>query len=106
MLGEFGCKRPAVSSEKFCKGVRDPWYYPESSMLGVRDPRCDSKSFVLVLKTHEDIRKFSMGVRDPWREPKVLYGCKRPTVLSEKFCVGVKDPRCNLKSSIAQKEYT
>ena len=44
-----------------------------------------------------------MGVRDPWREPKVLYGCKRPAVLSGKFYVGVKDPRCNKKSSVAQK---
>ena len=44
-----------------------------------------------------------MGVRDPWREPKVMYRCKRPTVLSRKFCVGVRDPRCNPKSSVAQK---
>ena len=43
MFGEFGCKRPAVSSEKFCKGVRDPRYYLESSMVGVRDLRCDPK---------------------------------------------------------------
>ena len=48
MLGEFGCKRPVVSSKKFCKGVRDPRYYPESSVVGVRDPRCDPKSSVWV----------------------------------------------------------
>ena len=47
-----------------------------------------------------------MGVRDPWRGLKVLYGCKRPAVLSEKFCVGVRDLRCNPKRSVAQKGYT
>ena len=57
-------------------------------------------------ETRKDIRKFSMGVRDLWHEPEVLYGCKRPAVLSEKFCVSVRDPRCNIKSSAAQKEYT
>ena len=36
--------------------------------------------------------------------PKVLYGCERPAMLSEKFCMGVRDPRCNPKSSIAQKK--
>ena len=35
-----------------------------------------------------------MGVRDP-------IGCERPAVLSEKLCMGVRDPRCNSKSSIA-----
>ena len=44
-----------------------------------------------------------MGVRDPWREPKVLYECKRPAVLSVKFCVGVRDPQCNSKIFVAQK---
>ena len=44
-----------------------------------------------------------MGVRDLWREPKVLYERKRPAVLSRKLCVGVRDPRCNPKSSVAQK---
>ena len=28
-------------------------------------------------------------------------GCERPAVLSEKFCMGVRDPWCNPKSSIA-----
>ena len=45
-----------------------------------------------------------MGVRVQWREPKVLYGCKRPAVLSRKFCMGVRDPRCNPKSSVAKKK--
>ena len=45
-----------------------------------------------------------MGVRDPWRGPKVLYGCKRPVVLSRRFCVGVRDSRYNPKSSVAQKD--
>ena len=44
-----------------------------------------------------------MGVRDPWREPKVLFGYKRPAVLSEKFYMGVKDLWCNSKSFVAQK---
>ena len=44
-----------------------------------------------------------MGVRDLWPEPKVLYGCKRPAVLSGKFCVSVRDPQCNPKSFVAQK---
>ena len=44
-----------------------------------------------------------MSVRDPWLEPKFLYGCKRLAVLFEKFCVGVRDLRCNPESSIAQK---
>ena len=45
-----------------------------------------------------------MGVRDPRRYPKFQYGCERPAVLSEKFCVGVRDPRYKLKSSVAQKK--
>ena len=40
----------------------------------------------------------NLGVRDPQRYSKVQYGCKRPVVLSEKFCVGVRDQRCNSKS--------
>ena len=28
----YRCNRSAVSSEKFCMGVRDPWYHPESSV--------------------------------------------------------------------------
>ena len=49
-----------------------------------------------------------MAVRDPigCERPvilseKVLYGCERPVILSEKFCMDVRDPQCNLKSSIA-----
>ena len=34
-----------------------------------------------------------MGVRDS-------IGCERPVVLSEKFCMGVRDTQCNPKSSI------
>ena len=45
-----------------------------------------------------------MSVRDPWRGPKVLYGCKRPAVLSGKFCVGVRDPQCNLKVLLPKKD--
>ena len=33
-----------------------------------------------------------MGVRDPRRDPKFLYGCKRPGEKSRNFCVGVRDP--------------
>ena len=74
-----------VSSEKFCKGVRDPRYYLGSFVLGIRDPRCDPKSYVLVSETRGDIRKSSIGVRDPWRELKVPYGCKRPAVYPESY---------------------
>ena len=49
-----------------------------------------------------------MGVRDSngCKRPavlseKVLHGCERLVVLSKKFCMGVKDPRCSPKSSIA-----
>ena len=49
-----------------------------------------------------------VGVKDPneCKRPavlfeKVLHRCERPAVLSEKFCMGVRDPWCNLKSSIA-----
>ena len=35
---------------------------------------------------------------------KVLYGCERPAVLSEKFYGGVRDPRCKPKSFVAQKK--
>ena len=46
-----------------------------------------------------------MGVRDPRYYPKrFLHGCERPTVLSEKFYMGVRDLWCNLKSSVAQKK--
>ena len=45
-----------------------------------------------------------MGVRDPQRYPKFLYGCERPAVLSEKFCVGVRNPRYKSKSSVVQKK--
>ena len=40
---EFGCKRPAVLSEKFC--------------IGVREPQCYPKSFVWVQETREVSRK-------------------------------------------------
>ena len=43
-----------------------------------------------------------MGVRDPRHEPKVLYWCERLAVLSGKFYMGVRDPRCKSKSSVAQ----
>ena len=49
-----------------------------------------------------------MGVKDSnvCKRPtvlskKVLHMCERPVVLSEKLCMGVKDPRCNPKSSVA-----
>ena len=45
-----------------------------------------------------------MGVRDLWIYPKFLYGCERPAVLSEKFCVSVRDSRYKPKSSVAQKK--
>ena len=35
---------------------------------------------------------------------KILYGCRRPAVVSEKFCVGVRDLRHEPKSSVAQKK--
>ena len=47
-----------------------------------------------------------MGVRDLRYYLKVLYGCKRHAVSSEKFCVGVRDPRCEPKSSVAQRRHT
>ena len=50
---EFGCKRPAISSEKFCMGVRDLRYYLVSSVMGVRDLRCNPKSYVAQNKTHD-----------------------------------------------------
>ena len=31
-------------------------------------------------------------------------GVRDPAVLSKKFCVGVRDPRCKPKSSVAQKK--
>ena len=34
-----------------------------------------------------------MGVKDPRHEPKFLYGCKRPAVLSATFCLCVRDLR-------------
>ena len=37
------------------------------------------------------VGKFCVGV-ETRREPKVLYGCERPAILSEKFCMGVRDP--------------
>ena len=43
-------------------------------------------------------------MRDPRYYPKVLYGCERPVVLSERFCVGVRDPRCKPKSSVTKKK--
>ena len=46
------------------------------------------------------VEKFCVGVRDSRCEPKVLYGCERPLVLSEKFCMGVRDPRCDLEKSV------
>ena len=33
-----------------------------------------------------------------------MYGCERPVVLSEKFYVGVRDPRYKSKSSSTQKK--
>ena len=52
--------------------------------------------------------RFCMGVRDSIGckrlavlSEKVLHGCERPAVLSEKLCMGVIDPWCNPKSSVA-----
>ena len=49
-----------------------------------------------------------MGVKDSneCKRPvvlseKVLHGCERPAALFEKFYMGVRDPRCDPKSSIA-----
>ena len=47
-----------------------------------------------------------MGVRDPRYYLKVLFGCKRLAVSSEKFCVGVRDPRHEPKSFVAQRRHT
>ena len=47
-----------------------------------------------------------MGVRDPRYYLKVLYGCKRPAVSSKKLCVGVRDPRREPKSFVAQRRHT
>ena len=33
-----------------------------------------------------------VGVRDPGRDPEFLYGCKRPEEISRNFSVGVRDP--------------
>ena len=46
------------------------------------------------------VEKFCVGVRDPRCEPKVLHECERPVVLSENFCMGVRDPRCDPESSV------
>ena len=46
------------------------------------------------------VEKFYVGVRDLRRKPKILYGCERLAVLSEKFCMGVRDPQCDLGSSV------
>ena len=46
------------------------------------------------------IEKFCVGVRDSRREPKVLYGCKRPAVLSKKFYMGVRDSRCDSETFV------
>ena len=35
---------------------------------------------------------------------KVLHRCERPAVLSETFCMGVRDPRCDSKSSVAKEK--
>ena len=35
---------------------------------------------------------------------KVLHECERPAVQYEKFCMGVRDPRCNPKSFVAQEK--
>ena len=36
-----------------------------------------------VLKTRGAISNFCVGVRDPGRDPKFLFGCKRPGELFE-----------------------
>ena len=50
--------------------------------------------------------KFCMGVRDLGIIRKVLYGCERLAVLSRKFYVGVRDPWCEPKSFVAQRRHT
>ena len=45
-------------------------------------------------------RPWNSGVGDPWYYPKVLHGCKRPTVLSKMVLHGVRDPRYYPKSSV------
>ena len=62
---EFGCKRPAKITGKFCMGVRDaqherkvlygckrPVVLSRKFCMGVRDPRCKLKSSVAQKKTH------------------------------------------------------
>ena len=46
------------------------------------------------------VEKFCVGVRDLRHEPKALYGCERPAVLSEKLCMGVRDPWCDPGSTV------
>ena len=62
-------------------GVKDPQYYPKRFCMGVKDPNECKRPAVL--------------------SEKVLHGCERPAVVSEKFRMGVRDPRWNLKSSVA-----
>ena len=54
-----------------------------------------------------------MGVKDPngCKRPavlfrKVLHKCEKPAILSEKFCMGVKDPRCDPKSVLPKRKHT
>ena len=61
--------------------------------VGCKRPVYDPENSVWVLETHGMIRK-------------VLYVCKRPAVSSGKFCVSVRDLRCEPKSSVAQRRHT
>ena len=40
------------------------------------------------------------------RMKSLEFGCKRPAVVSEKLCTGVRDPRLEPRSSVAQRIHT
>ena len=63
-----GCERPAILSEKVLHWCERPAVLSEKFYMGVRDPRCNPKSFVAQKKTHGYVYHLDLELSDRSRD--------------------------------------
>ena len=59
-----GCERPAVLSEKVLHWCERPAVLSEKFCMGVRDPRCNPKSFIAQEKTRGHVYHLDLELSD------------------------------------------
>ena len=60
----MGVRDPWYYPKRFCTGVRDPWYFPKQFCMGVRDSRCNPKISVAQEKTHSHVYHLDLELSD------------------------------------------